>query len=113
MYNSTIKSEEIFFGFVHGDGTRSSLVKRQPTHPELEKLWATHPELFGCNCMCGEKAYVYSHIVEPSESEPGRVGKSYVRIICPHCGSRTDLGANYMVSQLRIRAINTLEEKEL
>lgn len=106
MYNSTLKNEEIFFGFVYTDGRRSSLVKRQPTPPELETLWAKHPELFGSNCECGEKRYVYSHIVEPLESDPGRVGRSYVKIICPHCGKMLSLGANYQVSQLRIESIN-------
>lgn len=108
MYNSTLKNEEIFFGFVYTDGRRSSLVKRQPTLPELEMLWAKHPELFASNCECGEKRYVYSHIVEPLESDPGRVGRSYVQNICPHCGKRVSLGANYQVSQLRIESINAL-----
>lgn len=105
MCTSALKEGEIFFGIIEKDGSRSSIVKKQPTESELKTLWEKYPELFSHTCECGKKCYIYSHILEVKGK---KVTRSSVSTICPDCGKRITLGANYQLAQMRIGVINQL-----
>ena len=104
MSKSTLSEGEIFFGIVENDGTRSSLIKRQPTQAELESLWNSYPELFSGTCECGAKNYIFAHTIR-THRILNRVEESAVTFICPECGKRVTLGANYQLSQMRMNVL--------
>ena len=110
MSKSTLSEEEIFFGIVENDGTRSSLIRQQPTLQELEVLWETHPDLFSGTCECGHKNYIYGHTITVCDGNPRQVATSYVSYYCPSCGQRCTKGANYFRAQERIVVLNELAE---
>ena len=105
MCISTLKKGEIFFGIVKEDGSRSSIVKKQPTESELKTLAGKYPELFACTLECGHTSFLYSHIIKTSGTI---VTRSTLHFICPDCGKRLTLGANYQKSQMRVNVINGL-----
>ena len=110
MCKSTLKEEDIFFGIVENDGTRSSIIKRQPTLQELEVLWRERPDLFAGTCECGRRNYIYGHTITVQEGNPNTVAASYVNYLCPFCGKHSTKGANYYRAQERISVLNKLEE---
>ena len=63
MKKFTVSEEEIFFGIVAGDGTRTSIIRKQPSRAELEQLWQEYHDLFAGQCECGATNYIYSHII--------------------------------------------------
>jgi len=88
-----LKAEDLFFGIIHLDGTKSSL-DYPVSIPKLESLWETRLDLFRHRCSCGEKACFNSHTV--LETEEGR-GTSFVHYRCPHCGNDITVGSNYIL----------------
>lgn len=88
------------------------MLRRQLTKAELETLWAEYPSLFTHPCSCGAMSYNYSHVVRTREAEPNVVKSSIVSYICPECGCRKHLGANYHFSQLRNRTMNAFLDGE-
>ena len=102
MSKLTLKDEEIFFGFIHADGSREGFIKNQPTVEQLQKVWELRPELFASTCECGETNFIFSHIVKVNALILTQVETSYVEFICPICGKRTKLGANCQLAHFRI-----------
>ena len=105
MCTSLLKEEEIFFGIIDKKGNRSSIVNRQPTLAELQTLWERYPELFSHECECGQKCYIYGHILK---TRFRIASHSSVLLICPSCGKRIELSANFQMAQMRIGAINEM-----
>lgn len=111
MSKLTLKDEEVFFGFIHADGSREGFIKNQPTVELLQKVWELRPELFAGTCECRETNFIFSHIVKVKAFITTQVETSYVEFICPVCGKRTKLGANYQLAQRRIDFLKKFSEK--
>lgn len=111
MSKLTLKDEEIFFGFIHADGSREGFIKNQPTVEQLQKVWELSPELFAGTCGCGATNFVFGHVVKVNALIPTQVETSCVEFICPVCGKRTKLGANYQLAQFRIDFLKKFSEK--
>lgn len=95
MEKYPISQEEIFFGIIRADGSRSSLAKRQPSVDELAELRRRFPFGYTHRCECGATSNLYSHILRTQVDDPNRVESSTVHHLCPECGRRVALGANY------------------
>ena len=107
MQKFTVSQEEIFFGIVAGDGTRTSIIRKQPSRAELKQLWQEYHDLFAGQCECGATNYIYSHIITRRRIFRG-VKTSVVAYICPECGRRSTLGANYQKAQKRVEVLDRL-----
>ena len=107
MQKITVSQEEIFFGIVAGNGTRTSIIRKQPSRSELEQRWQEYHDLFAGQCECGATNYIYSHIITRRRIFRG-VKTSVVAYICPECGRRSNLGANYQKAQKRVEVLDRL-----
>ena len=113
MCNSTLREEEIFFGFIHLDGSRGGLIRRQPTLQELQRLWSERPDLFeGTTCVCGQRNFIFRHVIKPLREDPGTVGASYIETFCPNCGKREKFGANFFRAKMRANFLDEYLSRE-